>query len=44
MKIEKVTINQIFAGALLKFGCLDSVDMTLLMGDIQNICEVSDDE
>ena len=44
MKIEKVTINQIFAGALLKFGSLDSVDMTLLMGDIQNICDVSDDE
>lgn len=44
MKIEKVTINQIFAGALLKFGCLDSVDMTLLIGDLGSKYEIIHDK
>lgn len=43
MKKERVTINQIIAGALLKFGKLDSVDISLLIDSISNVCEVVND-
>lgn len=44
MKKEKITFNQLTAGALLKFGKLDSIDMTLLMGGIFNFAELIQNE
>lgn len=41
---KKVTLEQLMAGALLKFGKIDSVDMVLLMGGIFNTCELVDDK
>lgn len=40
MKKVRVMFNQLIAGALLKFGKLDSVDITLLMQGISSIAEV----
>lgn len=44
MRKEKISFEQLTAGALLKFGKVDSVDMTLLMGGIHNTYELINDE
>lgn len=40
MKKKKVTFNELIAGALLKFGKVDSVDITLLMNGISSVADV----
>lgn len=44
MEKAKVTFNQLIAGALLKFGKIDSADMTLLMYGINDSLELVDNE
>lgn len=44
MKKELITFDQLTAGALLKFGRLDSVDMTLLIGDLGSKYEIIHDK
>ena len=44
MKKELVTFDQLTAGALLKFRRLDSIDMTLLMGELNDKYELVHDK
>lgn len=41
---EIVTFNQLATGALLKFGRIDSTDMTLLMNDINKVVDLVHNE
>ena len=40
MKKEKITFDQLAAGALLKFGKLESTDMSLLIKEISKFADV----